>query len=117
LLLDPPAFGRGAGGAWRLDRDLEPLLRDAIGLLTAEAQFLLLNVYGLEASAAWAGGLLAGHLDAAGHPLSRCAVDASSLDLHTPEGRALPTGVYARVSQSERRAGDVGTRGPVETVA
>jgi 23S rRNA (cytosine1962-C5)-methyltransferase len=103
LLLDPPAFGRGKGGVWRLDRDLEPLLRDALTLLAPDARFVLVNVYDLSTPGYVIGGLLGDLLDAAGHPLARHAVEAASLDLQSEDGRTLPTGAYARI----RRASEV----------
>jgi 23S rRNA (cytosine1962-C5)-methyltransferase len=99
LVLDPPAFGRGATGPWQLDRDLEPLLDDTIALLSPEASFVLLNVYDLEAGITATASLLLERLAAAGHPLARSAIDAASLDLHAADGRSLPTGVYARVAR------------------
>jgi 23S rRNA (cytosine1962-C5)-methyltransferase len=98
LVLDPPAFGRAAGRVWRLDRDLEPLLDDCISLLEADAAFVLLNLYGLDAQPHVAAGLLADRLDAAHHPLAHQPLEAATLDLQTSDGRALPTGAYARVA-------------------
>lgn len=99
LILDPPTFGRGKGAVWRLDRDLEPLLRDALTLLTPDARLVLINVYDLATPAYEIGGMLGDRLDAAGHPLARQTVEAASLDLQTSDGRTLPTGVYARLQQ------------------
>ena len=45
VVLDPPTYGHGASGkAWRLDRDLPPLLDDAQRLLTPGG-FLLLTAH------------------------------------------------------------------------
>ncbi len=96
LLLDPPAFGRGPAGPWQVERDLPPLLDDAIALLVEDAAFVLLNLYGLDAEPDAAGRLLAGSLARAGHPLSRHPMETGWLALHTADGRALPTGVHAR---------------------
>jgi 23S rRNA (cytosine1962-C5)-methyltransferase len=98
LLLDPPAFGRTRGAVWRLEHDLEPLLRDALTLLTPDARFVLINAYDLSTPAYAIGGMLGDLLDAAAHPLARGSVEAATLGLHAPDGRTLPTGVYARVS-------------------
>jgi 23S rRNA (cytosine1962-C5)-methyltransferase len=98
LILDPPAFGRGRVGTWQRRRDLEPLLDEAIALLAPDAAFVLLNVYELDAGITETASLLMERLSAASHPLADAPVDAASLDLPGSDGRALPTGVYARVS-------------------
>jgi 23S rRNA (cytosine1962-C5)-methyltransferase len=97
LLLDPPMFGRSPGGVWRLERDLEPLLDAAIALLAADARFVLLNVYGSDASDPRLHDLIATRLRVARHPLAGGRIDSGSLDLHTADGRPLSTGAYARV--------------------
>jgi 23S rRNA (cytosine1962-C5)-methyltransferase len=98
IVLDPPVFGRGAGGAWRLDRDLEPLLDDSLALLAADAAFVLVNVYGLAAQPTAVGALVQERLEEAGHALARRPLEADTLDLRTADGRALPTGCFARAA-------------------
>src|SRR5206468_12480724 len=45
VVLDPPTYGHGAGGkAWRLERDLEPLLADMSRLLVPGG-FILLTAH------------------------------------------------------------------------
>jgi 23S rRNA (cytosine1962-C5)-methyltransferase len=100
LLLDPPAFGRGGQGVWRIDTDLDPLLDDALALLEPGAAFVLVNVYGIDDSPGAIAKRVSDRLDAARHPLSRESIDAGTLDLSTPDGRTLPTGVYARVARA-----------------
>jgi 23S rRNA (cytosine1962-C5)-methyltransferase len=99
LLLDPPLFGRGAAGTWRLAHDLDPLLEGAVALLTAEASFALINVYALDANAAALAFQLAEHLRSARHSLSQHQIESGTLDLRAADGRALPTGCFARVSR------------------
>ncbi len=44
IILDPPAYGHGPSGkAWRLERDLWPLLQQCLELLTAPVRQLLLT--------------------------------------------------------------------------
>jgi 23S rRNA (cytosine1962-C5)-methyltransferase len=46
IILDPPKYGRGPKGeVWRLYDDLPELLRLCVGLLSDEADFLILNAY------------------------------------------------------------------------
>ncbi len=100
LLLDPPAFGRGGHGVWRIETDLDPMLDDALALLEPDAAFVLVNLYGLDDSPGDIAQRVSDRLDAARHPLSRESIDAGTLDLATPDGRTLPTGVYARVARA-----------------
>jgi 23S rRNA (cytosine1962-C5)-methyltransferase len=102
LLLDPPAFGRGPAGDWRLDRDLGEVLAAAAAVLAAEPAFFLVNVYSgeleptaLERLLTWASGV-----DPAGQP----GIDLQSgeLSLETTDGRRLQTGIYARWRRTRR---------------
>ncbi len=46
IILDPPKYGRGPGGeVWRLFEDLAELTKTCAGLLSDQADFLLLNAY------------------------------------------------------------------------
>jgi 23S rRNA (cytosine1962-C5)-methyltransferase len=97
LLLDPPAFGRGPSGEWRLERDLPDLLEAAAGLLAPSPAFVLLNVYSGDLDATdlaplltWATGL---------DPDGRAGtVESGTLSLTAEDGRTLPTGLYARMA-------------------
>lgn len=46
IIMDPPAFGYGAKKEkWKLERDLEPLLKNVSKLLQPNAHFFILNTY------------------------------------------------------------------------
>lgn len=46
IIMDPPAFGYGAKKEkWKLERDLEPLLKKVSKLLQPDAHFFILNTY------------------------------------------------------------------------
>lgn len=46
IIMDPPAFGYGAKKEkWKLERDLEPLLKKVSTLLQPDAHFFILNTY------------------------------------------------------------------------
>jgi len=46
IILDPPSYGRGAGGeVWKIEDDLYPFLEDCVKLLSNHPLFLLLNSY------------------------------------------------------------------------
>jgi 23S rRNA (cytosine1962-C5)-methyltransferase len=102
LILDPPTFGHGPAGEWRLERDLEALLAAATGLLRPDPAFVLLNVYSGEIAAADLAPLLtwATGLDPSGRD---GAVEAGTLSLTAADGRTLPTGVYARRAPTSTR--------------
>lgn len=102
LLLDPPAFGRGPAGDWRLERDLGDLLEGAIALLRPDPAFVLVNVYSGGMAAADLERLLSWALDA-GHSALAGRIDAGTLDLTSEDGRRLPTGIYARAADGGRR--------------
>jgi 23S rRNA (cytosine1962-C5)-methyltransferase len=48
IILDPPAFGHGpAGESWKLEQDIEPLLKNVALLADPQRFFLVLNTYSL----------------------------------------------------------------------
>jgi 23S rRNA (cytosine1962-C5)-methyltransferase len=52
IIMDPPAFGRGTNGEdWKLERDLNALLKDIAQILDPETHFFILNTYSLGFSA------------------------------------------------------------------
>jgi 23S rRNA (cytosine1962-C5)-methyltransferase len=96
LLLDPPAYGRGPAGDWKLDRDLGGLLEAAVALLRPHPAFVLLNVYSGDLEAADLDRLLAWALDARPDLGGLGPAEAGTLMLSSADGRHLPTGIYAR---------------------
>lgn len=52
IIMDPPAFGRGTNGEdWKLERDLNALLKDVEQILDKKKYFFILNTYSLGFSA------------------------------------------------------------------
>ena len=46
IIMDPPSYGRGPGGeVWKLEEQLEALVRDCMDILAEEPLFFLLNSY------------------------------------------------------------------------
>jgi 23S rRNA (cytosine1962-C5)-methyltransferase len=52
IIMDPPAFGRGTNGEdWKLERDINALLKDVQKILDTQRYFFILNTYSLGFSA------------------------------------------------------------------
>lgn len=67
IILDPPKFGRGPDGeVWRLFEDLPEMVALCAGLLSDDADFLILNAYAARISGASLAGLVA--QETAGRP-------------------------------------------------
>ena len=93
VVLDPPSYGHGAGGeAWRIARDLPPLL-EACGELTRESRaFVLLTCHSPGFEPPELEALLADTI------FGSCQAGArgAPLRLHDAAGRGLPAGHVAR---------------------
>lgn len=96
IILDPPKFGRGPEGeVWRLEEHLASLIEDCRRLLDKDSRFLFLTVYAVRMSSLALGGLLADvFADLPGK------VEHGDLAVREdgPEGRLLPTAIFARWS-------------------
>lgn len=96
VILDPPAFGHSpTGKAWRVERDLAPLLENCCQVLSEEASFLVLNGYAQGDTAGSFHRLLSGMFRDNWRG-KRVRIEAQELLLGTGEGRRLSTGVVAR---------------------
>jgi len=94
IILDPPKFGRGPDGeVWRLEEGLPGLIADCRQLLDADSRFLFLTVYAVRMSSLAIAGLLTEALaDLPG------IIEHGDLAVREegPEGRLLPTAIFAR---------------------
>jgi 23S rRNA (cytosine1962-C5)-methyltransferase len=93
IILDPPSYGHGPKGeAWKLSRNLLPLLRSCRELLSERPVLLLLTCHTPEYRAPELSAALAdcifGHCGA--------GVTARRLEITTADGRRLPSGYVAR---------------------
>jgi 23S rRNA (cytosine1962-C5)-methyltransferase len=85
VVLDPPTYGHGTGGkAWRLDRDLEPLLADIRRLLMPDG-FLLLTAHAESTLPDVLGGSLGP------------SAETGEVELTATSGARLSLGAFARV--------------------
>jgi 23S rRNA (cytosine1962-C5)-methyltransferase len=96
IILDPPKFGRGPEGeVWRLEEHLASLIEDCRHLLDAQSRFLFLTVYAVRMSSLALAGLLNDvFADLPG------TIEHGDLAVREegPDGRLLPTAIFARWS-------------------
>jgi len=97
IILDPPKFGRGPEGeVWRLEEHLPGLVGDCRQLLDGDSRFLFLTVYAVRMSSLALAGLLAEvFADLPGR------IEHGDLAVREagPDGRLLPTAIFARWSR------------------
>ena len=94
IVLDPPAYGRGAAGEkWVLEEHINEMLSLCGELLSARGSFLVLNLYSMGLSA-----LLA--RTAVRQLVGECSSEQfGELYFSDPFGKSLPLGVYYRMSR------------------
>jgi 23S rRNA (cytosine1962-C5)-methyltransferase len=96
IILDPPKFGRGPEGeVWRIEEHLPRLVGDCRLLLDSDSKFLFLTVYAVRMSSL----ALAGLLDEVFADLPGM-IEHGDLAVREdgPDGRLLPTAIFARWS-------------------
>ncbi|MBU3896135.1 class I SAM-dependent methyltransferase [Patescibacteria group bacterium] len=91
IVLDPPAFGRGAKGeVWKIERDLPKLLELCFQLLSDNPSFFLLNGYATGYSAI-------GYQNCIESQASKGVVESGELAIQEASGRLLPAGIFSRL--------------------
>lgn len=99
LILDPPSYGHGPQStSWKIERDLEPLLRSCGKLMGPQPRLILLTIHSPQWSPAALRQLLARSCPAA----RGGAIEARPLVLSAADGRPLPSGLVARWSSEDR---------------
>jgi 23S rRNA (cytosine1962-C5)-methyltransferase len=89
IILDPPAFGHGPNGEkWKLEDNINEMVKGVLNLLDDKEHFLILNAYSLGFSALIIENLLKRK---AGKNLN-----VGELYLQATEGNKLPLGVFGR---------------------
>lgn len=92
IVLDPPSYGHGAGGrAWRIERDLAPLLADSAHLIGGAEGFLQLTAHTPGLGPDRLAAVLADALDT-----PTAAIERGDLNLTAGSGRVLELGAFAR---------------------
>lgn len=97
IILDPPAFGHGPEGEnWKLERDINGLLKEVAQLLDPIEHFLILNTYSL------------GFSSLIVENLAKCTfTDHDSIstgEIYLPDkfGKNLPLGVFVKVLKTAK---------------
>jgi 23S rRNA (cytosine1962-C5)-methyltransferase len=93
IILDPPAYGRGADGEkWVLEEQLNEMLKEVSNLLDKENYFLIMNLYSLGLSS-----LIVQNLVKSNFPQT---LNQEFGELFVPDtfGKKLPLGVYCRLA-------------------
>ena len=89
IILDPPAFGHGPNGEkWKLEDNINEMIKGVLNLLDDKEHFLILNAYSLGFSSLIIENLLK---EKAGKNLN-----VGELYLQATEGNKLPLGVFGR---------------------
>ena len=92
IILDPPAYGRGAKGeVWKFNEDLPKLLEEIKKIISPDFKFLIINAYAVSVSSLLLKNLLADF----GLPVKK--IDYGELVLKEKSGRELSTGIFARL--------------------
>jgi 23S rRNA (cytosine1962-C5)-methyltransferase len=93
IILDPPAYGRGAEGEkWVLEEQLNEMLKEVNKILDKENYFLIMNLYSLGLSS-----LIVQNLVKSSFPET---LNQEFGELFVPDtfGKKLPLGVYCRLA-------------------
>lgn len=93
IILDPPAYGRGADGEkWVLEEQLNEMLKEVNKILDKENYFLIMNLYSLGLSS-----LIVQNLVKSNFPET---LNQEFGELFVPDafGKKLPLGVYCRLA-------------------
>jgi len=92
IILDPPAFGKGTKGEnWKLEKDLNDLLKSVEQLLDKNKYFLILNTYSLGFSS-----VILENIVGQIFKSFNCRKEYGELMLEDSFGKKLPLGVFAR---------------------
>jgi len=92
IILDPPAYGNGANGEkWKLEDNINEMMKNVMTLLDDQECFLVLNTYSLGFSSLIIENLLSGIPE----------LNTGELYLHAKSGYKLPLGVFGRFRKVE----------------
>ncbi|MCG3165490.1 MAG: Ribosomal RNA large subunit methyltransferase K/L [Bacteroidia bacterium] len=91
IILDPPAYGHGPNGeSWKLEDNIDEMLKNVLQLLDEEKHFLILNTYSLGFSSMIIENLIYNNLP------YKPDLETGELYLQATTGNKLPLGVFGR---------------------
>lgn len=92
IILDPPAFGHGPNGeSWKLEKDINEMVKLVLELLDPKEHFLILNTYSLGFSSLIVQNLL--------NEKAGANLNIGELYLQATSGNVLPLGVFGRFAK------------------
>ena len=95
IILDPPAFGRGKGGTWKIERDIAMLLDLVNDLLSDNPCFVILSCH----VPVWTAQSMANQLKGLSK-LKKARFESMDLVIPSEKGNELPAGLCGRASSS-----------------
>jgi 23S rRNA (cytosine1962-C5)-methyltransferase len=91
IILDPPAFGHGPNGEnWKLEDEINEMMKMIAGLLDDEKHFLILNTYSLGFSSLILENIFDQYFD------KKAVRETGEIFLQSSTNQKLPLGVFAR---------------------
>lgn len=91
IILDPPAFGHGPNGEkWKLEDNINEMMKGVLNILDEQKHFLILNAYSLGFSSLIIENLLQ-------QKKGKSNLETGELYLKATHGNVLPLGVYGRL--------------------
>lgn len=94
MIVDPPAYGHGAGGeSWKLEKQINELSSDLMNLLDPQEHFMVMNTYSLGFSSLIIENLFRNKM----HPGAK--LETGELYLPSKSGQKLPLGVFGRLQK------------------
>ena len=95
IILDPPAYGHGPNGEkWKLEDNIQEMMKDVASLLDEEEHFLILNTYSLGFSS-----VIVDNLIRSSFPEVK-NLESGELYLQAKSGCKLPLGVFGKFFKS-----------------
>ncbi len=95
IILDPPAYGHGPSGEkWKLEDNIQEMMKDVVKLLDEDEHFLILNTYSLGFSSVIVENLIRSSFPKV-HNL-----ETGELYLQASSGPKLPLGVFGKFCKS-----------------
>jgi len=100
IILDPPAFGHGPNGeSWKLEKNINEMLKDVLQLLDKEEYFLILNTYSLGFSSLIIDNMIQGDMKKL--DMKPDEYQTGEIYLQSEKKDILPLGVMARLRKAQ----------------